>query len=88
MSKLIVSSVTLLLVIGSLYLAEAATNNSSKPLYPVIIVPGLMGSRLEAKLDRNDVDHFYCQRKSSDWYDLWFGMTGVFPFGVTCLEDK
>lgn len=88
MLKFIVSSATLLLVTGSIYSTEAAANNSSKPLYPVIIVPGLIGSRLEAKLDRKDVDHFYCQRQSSDWYDLWLGATDVLPFGVTCLEDK
>lgn len=88
MLELIVSYFSLLICIGALHPAEAATNNSSKPLYPVIIVPGLTGSRLEAKLDRRDVDHIYCQRQSSDWYDIWFGITNVLPLGATCLEDK
>jgi lysophospholipase-3 len=45
----------------------------AEPLNPVILVPGLMGSALEAKLDREDVPAWYCWKKW-DWYGLWLSL--------------
>lgn len=64
---------------------------SSKPqvyLNPVILVPGDGGSRLQAKLDRKEVSHHYCERKSSDWFDLWLNLSLLVPFAIDCWIEK
>jgi len=57
-------------------------------LSPIILLPGDGGSRLQAKLDRRDVSHHYCERKSSDWFDLWLNLSNLVPFAIDCWVDK
>lgn len=57
-------------------------------LNPVILIPGDGGSRLQAKLDRRDVAHHYCERKSNDWFDLWLNLSLLVPFAIDCWVDK
>lgn len=57
-------------------------------LNPVILVPGDGGSRLQAKLDRRDVAHHYCERKSNDWFDLWLNLSLLVPFAIDCWVEK
>jgi lysophospholipase-3 len=57
-------------------------------LSPVILVPGDGGSRLEAKLDKKDVAHHYCERKSDDWFDLWVNLSLLVPFAIDCWVEK
>lgn len=64
--------------------AQAAISQLS----PVILVPGDGGSRLEAKLDRYSVAHKYCERRSSDWFDLWLSLSSLVPFALDCWSDK
>ena len=54
---------------------------------PVVIIPGLGGSQLEAKLDKPSVNHFYCSR-TSDWYTIWFSITQLIPPFVNCWADN
>ena len=54
---------------------------------PVVIIPGLGGSQLEAKLDKPSVNHFYCSRRS-DWYTIWFSITQLIPPFVNCWADN
>lgn len=65
-----------------------AQRNSDNQLSPVILLPGDGGSRLQAKLDRQDVKHHYCERKSSDWFDLWLNLSLLVPFALDCWVDK
>lgn len=53
-------------------------------LSPVILLPGDGGSRLEARLDRRDVAHHYCERKTNDWFDLWLNLSLLVPFALDC----
>lgn len=81
-----------LIVIVALLLACCATmclsSDSANQLSPVILMPGDGGSRLQAKLDRQDVAHHYCERKSSDWFDLWLNLSLLVPFALDCWVDK
>ena len=52
-----------------------------------MIVPGTGGSRLEAKLDKPSVKHFYCSKKS-DWYALWLSVTQLVPPAINCWVDN
>jgi lysophospholipase-3 len=54
----------------------ANPTHDASSLAPVILVPGLGGSELEAKLHRFDVPAWYCS-KDYDWYTLWISIEEV-----------
>lgn len=62
--------------------------SSADALSPVILLPGDGGSMLQAKLNRADVLHQYCARKSNDWFDLWLNLSLLVPFALDCWVDK
>ena len=62
--------------------------SSSSGLSPVILIPGDGGSRLQAKLNRTDVAHHYCERRSTDWFDLWVNLSALVPFAIDCWVEK
>lgn len=63
-------------------LLRAAT--AAKP--PVIIVPGLEGSQLEAKLDKKETVSPFCAKKS-DWFRLWMNVPDIL-FKSKCWVDN
>lgn len=75
---------------GNLSLAQENRIVLSKEenLSPVILIPGDGGSRLQAKLDRHEVPHYYCEKKSGDWFDLWLNLSLLVPFALECWMDK
>ena len=54
---------------------------------PVIIIPGTGGSRLEARLNKPSVNHWYCS-KTSDWYTLWLSVPSLLPPAINCWVDN
>ena len=54
---------------------------------PVILLPGLAGSRMLAKLDRHKVAHWYCSKKS-DWYRIWLDVKLILPLAINCFVDN
>uniref|UniRef100_A0A0A9W7S1 Group XV phospholipase A2 n=2 Tax=Lygus hesperus TaxID=30085 RepID=A0A0A9W7S1_LYGHE len=55
---------------------------------PVIIVPGLGGSRLEAKLNRTSSEHFLCEKTSKDYFPIWFSYEFLVPVVKQCWMDN
>eukprot|EP01132_Coremiostelium_polycephalum_P003670 gene3670-4570_t len=47
--------------------------DGQKQLKPIVLVPGIAGSILEAKLFKQDVPAWYCT-KQSDWFRLWLNL--------------
>ncbi len=45
------------------------------------------GSKLEAKLDKPNTVHFYCDKKS-DWFLLWLRLPSLVPGLVDCWADN
>lgn len=62
-----------------------APNNSTPPL---IIVPGSLGNRLEAKIDKPSLVHWLCYKKSEHWFPLWINLNMFMPIGVNCWIDN
>lgn len=56
-------------------------------LKPVILVPGALASKIEAKLNKSERSHFYCS-KTSDWYTLWLKLDSIVAPAVNCWADN
>lgn len=78
----------LLLIAVVLGLATDASHGlETKSLHPILLVPGLHASRLEAKLDKPKVVKSICSKKS-DWFTIWFNPLQLSPFSVDCWIDN
>ncbi|KAG9340778.1 hypothetical protein JZ751_020370 [Albula glossodonta] len=62
-----------------------AANNSTPP---VIIVPGNLGNRLEAKIDKPSLVHWMCYKKTDDYFTLWIDLNMFMPIGLDCWIDN
>ncbi|CAJ1057536.1 phosphatidylcholine-sterol acyltransferase [Xyrichtys novacula] len=51
-------------------------------------VPGNLGNRLEAIIDKPTLVHWMCYRKTDDWFPLWFDLNLFMPIGVDCWIDN
>ncbi|KXJ25297.1 Group XV phospholipase A2 [Exaiptasia diaphana] len=67
------------------FLAYLLTICHSKP--PVILVPGDAGSRLQARLQKNNSPHFWCE-KTSDWFQIWLSVEELLPEVIDCWSDN
>ncbi|XP_078400248.1 phosphatidylcholine-sterol acyltransferase [Cetorhinus maximus] len=55
---------------------------------PLVIVPGHIGNRLEAKLNKPAVVHWLCMRRSSQYFTLWLNLNMFLPIGIDCWIDN
>ena len=54
---------------------------------PIIIIPGIGGSQIDAKLDLKSVKHDYCDKKS-DWFTIWVNPREMLPLARNCWVDN
>ncbi|KAI0982668.1 hypothetical protein GJ496_010923 [Pomphorhynchus laevis] len=67
---------------------EPEVDRGSIPLgSPVILIPGLGGSQLEASLNRTSTLHYICT-KQSNWYTIWLSITELTWPLVECFADN
>uniref|UniRef100_A0A0N5C576 1-O-acylceramide synthase n=1 Tax=Strongyloides papillosus TaxID=174720 RepID=A0A0N5C576_STREA len=60
-----------------------------KPGYPVILVPGFGGSRLQAKLNNKpSVVHYFCDKTTKDYYDIWLDLRQFTIGFIDCFVDN
>ena len=52
------------------------------------LVPGIGGSQIEAKLDRDEVPHFWCDKKYKDWFTIWLSIEELLPWAQQCWVDN
>lgn len=74
------------------YFRKDSNNGSIDPVPepiqdPVILIPGLGGSILEAKWDIKDSPRFYCQTKETDWAQIWPSIFSAIPFENICWAN-
>ena len=55
---------------------------------PVILVPGLAGSQLEAKLDKSTTVNPLCAKFTGFWYSLWLNPVELLPGFFECFLDN
>ncbi|MBN3306794.1 LCAT acyltransferase, partial [Amia calva] len=51
-------------------------------------VPGNLGNRLEAKIDKPSLVHWLCYRRSEDFFTIWIDLNMFMPVGVDCWIDN
>ena len=52
------------------------------------VVPGDGGSRLEAQIHKPSVPHYWCEKTSSSWFDLWLSVESLLPEAIDCWADN
>uniref|UniRef100_A0A671N0Q7 Phospholipase A2, group XV n=1 Tax=Sinocyclocheilus anshuiensis TaxID=1608454 RepID=A0A671N0Q7_9TELE len=55
---------------------------------PVVLIPGDLGNQLEAKLDKPNVVHFICYKKTKDYFTLWLRLELLMPLVIDCWIDN
>lgn len=70
------------LVLAFVFALTATASNA-----PVIIVPGLGGSVLKAKLHNAPQPHFWCER-NADWFPTWLIIDQLLPEQKDCLLTR
>lgn len=66
----------------------AKPHTASNDTPPVIIVPGNLGNRLEAKIDKPSLVHWMCYKKTDDFFTLWIDLNMFMPIGIDCWIDN
>ncbi|KAH7932256.1 hypothetical protein HPB51_029397 [Rhipicephalus microplus] len=56
--------------------------------HPLILVPGDGGSQLEAKLNKTETVHYFCERRTNDYFDLWVNLELMVPYVLDCWVDN
>lgn len=57
-------------------------------LSPVILVPGLLGSRLQARYSKTYKVNIFCTKQQADWSDMWLSLRLMLPLAVDCWLDN
>lgn len=77
--------------LGPFFLIGLQTIRADDPdatkLHPTIFVPGILGARMEAKLNRTWVPHWICSKKS-DWFNIWMNYEIMVPLSGTCWVEN
>ncbi|XP_069757454.1 phosphatidylcholine-sterol acyltransferase [Narcine bancroftii] len=55
---------------------------------PLIIVPGHVGNRLEAKLNKQALVHWLCLMRTNKFFTLWLNINMFLPIGIDCWIDN
>ncbi|XP_030061000.1 lysosomal phospholipase A and acyltransferase [Microcaecilia unicolor] len=55
---------------------------------PVVLVPGVFGNQLEAKLDKPSVVHYLCSKKTDTYFTLWLNLELLLPVIIDCWIDN
>ncbi|VVC25828.1 Lecithin:cholesterol/phospholipid:diacylglycerol acyltransferase,Alpha/Beta hydrolase fold [Cinara cedri] len=71
-----------------LWLLATTVTAKSSTKYPVILVPGDGGSRIDAKLNKTNVVHYLCDKKTTDYSNIWLNLELLMPYIIDCLIDN
>lgn len=51
-------------------------------------VPGDGGSRIDAKLDKPEVVHYFCDKKTDKYDNIWLNLELLVPLVIDCLVSN
>lgn len=56
--------------------------------YPIVLIPGYGGNQLHARLNKTSAPHYFCQLKTSDFFELWLNLQEITPYVIDCFIDN
>lgn len=80
-------STLLVLLFTTLSLVCTLTPVGATLLSPIILIPGLAGSQLQAKLSKQSSPHYFCY-KHLDWFPIWLNVEEFWPYIVDCFAEN
>ncbi|XP_037623834.1 phosphatidylcholine-sterol acyltransferase [Sebastes umbrosus] len=75
-------------IINVVFPPNAKPRVASNSTPPLIIVPGNLGNRLEAKIDKPTLVSWLCYKKTEHWFPLWIDLNMFMPIGIDCWIDN
>lgn len=51
-------------------------------------MPGDGGNQIYAKLNKTSAIHYFCQLKTSDFFELWLNLEEITPYVIDCLVEN
>lgn len=69
-------------------LNKLSTYMLTESIFLSTVVPGDGGSRLEAHIHKPSVPHYWCEKTSSSWFDLWLSVESLLPEAIDCWADN
>ncbi|XP_066927117.1 lysosomal phospholipase A and acyltransferase-like [Clytia hemisphaerica] len=64
------------------------TLTDAQEITPIVIVPGIGGSQINAKLNKSSSKHIYCYKSSSDWFTIWLSIEELLPWAKDCWVEN
>lgn len=55
---------------------------------PLVIVPSLIGSKLQAQLNSYQSAHWYCWTEWKDWFTIWANFEEFLPVLINCFFEQ
>ena len=77
-------SASLVLLFTILSFVCTLTSVGATLLSPIVLIPGLAGSQLQAKLSKQSSPHYFCY-KHLDWFTIWLNVEEFWPYIVDCF---
>jgi len=65
-----------------------STNDDPVHVDPVVIVPGIFGSQLDARWNKTSAPHLYCYKSNPAWTTLWLCFQCMVPKVIDCWVDN
>ncbi|XP_078048857.1 lysosomal phospholipase A and acyltransferase [Augochlora pura] len=60
----------------------------NKQISPIIFVPGDGGSQIEAKLNKTSAVHYFCEKTSNYYFNIWLNLELLVPVAIDCWIDN
>ena len=73
---------------NSISFHDDISSDDQVSLYPIILVPALAASTIEAKLNKTKTPHPWICYKKTDWYTLWISPSEFLPLLIDCFKDN
>lgn len=65
-----------------------STSNYRNFKFVFFLVPGDGGSRIEARLNKPSTVHYFCDKTTKDWFNLWLNLELLAPLIIDCWTDN
>ncbi|XP_021917685.1 group XV phospholipase A2-like isoform X3 [Zootermopsis nevadensis] len=88
MSSRFANYLSILLLSLSVSMSSAFFVVKRQEITPVILVPGDGGSQVEAKLHKDRVVHYLCEKTTQDFFNIWLNMELLVPLVIDCWIDN